>query len=115
MKNETLANRLRNRSTRRGSAISIAIRTAVNSLIEVCQVPWASQNELVGRQAAPVPQKTRMVLESDRMPPQNSCVLDLDPGVFDYSRQTTRKCRVSEDGGPESVVKLLPKWQHVFL
>ena len=62
MKNETLANRRRNWSTRRGSAISIAIRTAVNSLIEVCQVPWASQNELVGRQAAPVPQKTRMVL-----------------------------------------------------
>ena len=100
MKNETLANRRRNWSTRRGSAISIAIRTSANSLIVVCQVPWASQTNSSVATSRRSPRKQGwccLVLESDRMPPQNSCVPDLDPRVFDDSRQTTRKCRVSED------------------
>ena len=99
MKNETLANRRRNWSTRRGSAISIAIRTPANSLIEVCQAPWASQTNSSVATSRRSPRKRAwrcLVLETDRFPPQNGCVPGSDPRVFDYSRQTIRKCRVSE-------------------
>ena len=68
---------LRNWSTRRGSAISVAIRTSANSLIVVCQVPWASQNELVGRHVTWAPQKIRMVL----------------PGVGDRSYASAKQLR----------------------
>lgn len=76
-----------------------AIRSEAEVCDEVCQVPWASQTNstvATSRRSPRIQGWCCLVLETDRVPPQNSCVPNSDPRVFDYSRQTTRKCRGSE-------------------